>query len=224
MAEGAEKYLDLGYSVAPADQSLISGPGAGGLICMHRTLDRWFPAVLFRTEASFEPVPGFSKASLFPLHFLIGKITAEHKLGLAPYPQAPSPIFSLERVETRPELLCVGIASIMEKSFAVLLDRMRFWNERILASSEAPAECHERFDAIKRRNFRYLWCTVPVSECDLLLEIAKYVHACSFVDQQGASLASHIHLFVSLSADLNGEFSAAKWPVRMRTRRTSNDW
>jgi len=153
LKENIRDYIDLGYSVSSSDQSLLDGPGVGGLICVHRDLVRWLPAALFRTEANFQSVPGFSKASLFQVHFLVGRITTEHKLGMAPYPLAPSPLFSLERTNIRPGLLHVAIGDISDKSFPILSDRVCYWSDTTTVSTNVPDGCRERFEATRRPRF-----------------------------------------------------------------------
>lgn len=218
----AHRYKELGYTTNISDQTLLDGPGSGGLICLHRPFGRWLPAALFHSDAWLHPVPGFGMTTQIPVNFLVGKITAEHKMGLRPYPIAPTPLFSVERLEIPSDSYFVLLAATAGNSFRVILDRLRFWNSDLKIVETLPPLCADRFERIRRKEFNYLWCLWPSS--DSLLDLAKCIHSCSFADTSDRPMLRCVHFLMSVKGRVIGEASAIRWQRQIRNYRTANDW
>lgn len=218
------KHLrSLGYTVTASDHSFLSGPRGGGLIGLNRGSQWWFPKVLFLSESTFEPPPGFGRAKPCPISVLVPRIAPEHKLGLEEMPAAPSALFSIETVSSPTDycVIAVGCGSRDQRGFEELL---RMWGLQLESVLDPPRSCADIFSTIESNALYYLWYQIKAESNHFWKLVSQIVYTGLAIKNDGRVLASRVHVFASSLMTSGCEFSASRWQKKTRLRRTAADW
>lgn len=218
-----ESFASLGYTVSKDNHEFLSSSTGGGVICLNRDFGRWYPKILFNRVAGYSRPVGFGRTADIGVIVFVPKIKMEHNLGEEPMPNAPSPLYSIEKAilpKGQLGLLTVGDAN----SDQTFVQSIRGWGllvERVESSQDCWQDPY-RFACVKSE--KYNWCTVTFEDEDPNLVIGLIVHAGLGHCNQKKPLLSRVHIFMDQSLANERPFSASRWPPRLRVVRTSDDW
>ena len=220
--------VSLGYTVEKSDHEFFTGPEGGGIIAVKRPVERWFPGVLLRTDCSSRKPPGFARTVNCGIGVLIPKITAEHRLGMAQIPLAPSPFFSVERMEHNSTycLIAFGFKSKSTESMPTLTTGFPELGIVVERSDHFSTLSGEAFAKISNDRLVYEWYRIDVTQdLEFSAKLSVFIYFGLNMAAKSSGCLVTAHIFSSSFIDGFDFPSATMWTkAPTRAKQTADEW